>query len=799
MKLFLNCARCTIGFALWALLVSNGHTQSSTTTVASSSELEIVSDTPHTFAAARLDTDTFTGRLTLNVAAEDVGRPADLYAVARRDQQWFIKTPTRWQSWDEQRASLMPFESTTLQATTTMDLFASEPLLAGDYEVFAAYQVNDEPLVLSPTPMPFTIESAQADTLHRFASPAAMEAYLKQGMQNTTTDQDYITRLETFATTASTDSSTSASVSTTNVQVAGVDEADTIKSDGNYLYALRNCVSETCVATFSLNPAQAEAEELGVYVPESTDDSSPFNTAQSMYFVDKPGSDEDTLVTLSGQNRYITWFSIWGWSNNQTRLEFLNASDPANLQLTQSLTLDGSLVASRRVGDTLYLVTRYTPTLPDFIPYALDKESQQSNADLLATSTLSDLVPRMWFPDKSSLELVEAESCYLATSAVDKSQNPSMITITALPLDNPADFKSTCYLGNSETLYMTTESLFLATTQYNYSLLAADALVYDPEHRTAVHKFSLTGTGVDYRGSGEVRGHLGWSEDKRSFRMGANGTDDEYLNIVTSIGDTWGGNSSTRLTVLKENGNELEPIKIIDGIGKPGEQLYAARFVGDRAYLVTFRVIDPLYVVDLSDQENPFIAGELEIDGYSDYLHPISETLLLGIGKDAIADDGSTDFGFQRGAWYQGVKLSLFDVADPANPTEINSLIYGKRGTHSEILNDHHAISFLPATENRPARFAIPIQLHTTEPDYEHFDASQPNAYYSFTSRGLYSFEVNSSGVQEVGYIEAESADGSLRYYPWGSFGDRSVLVDDAVFYVHEGELLSAPWGTDLP
>lgn len=520
-----------------------------------------------------------------------------------------------------------------------------------------------------------------------------------------------------------------------------------------------------------------------------------YSAAKNMYFIDDPAGD-DKLVTVSGKNNYIAWFSIWAWSSNQTRLEFLSAADPVNLTLEQSLTLDGSLVSSRRVGNTLYLVTRYTPRIPDYIPYPFDEATRTSNAELLKKTTLSDLMPKLRFDEAPSLDLVLAESCYLATSAVDESRNPSMITITAIPLDDPSAFHSTCYLGDSETLYMTPNSLFLATTQHNYGVLAADAIIYNPDHRTAVHKFALTGSGVDYRGSGEVGGHLGWSEDKRSFRMGANGSDDEYLNIVTSVGDTWGASSSTRLTVLKESGNKLQPVSVIDGIGKPGEQLYAARFFGDRAYLVTFRVIDPLYVIDLSNQEQPRIAGELEIDGYSDYLHPISDTLLLGIGKDAIPDNGSTDFGFQRGAWYQGVKLSLFDVADPANPTEINSLIYGKRGTDSELLYDHHAISFLPATATRPARFAIPIQIHATAPDYKDFDPSQPNAYYSFTSRGLYSFEASSSGIEQAGYIEADSSDGVLRYSLWGNFGDRSLLVDDAVFYVHEGEVRGSVWGT---
>ena len=314
---------------------------------------------------------------------------------------------------------------------------------------------------------------------------------------------------------------------------------------------------------------------------------------------------------------------------------------------------------------------------------------------------------------------------------------------------------------------------------------------------TSIHKFSLEEGVITYAASGEARGHLGWAEDKRSFRMGTGGENGEYLNIATSIGSTWNETSSTRLTVLKENGNRLETVDFIDGIGKPGEQLFAARFIGSRAYLVTFQVIDPLYVVDLSDQENPTIAGELEIEGYSDYLHPVDENLLLGFGKDAIPDDGSSDFGFARGAWYQGVKVSLFNVADPSNPTEINALVYGKRGSESELLTDHHAISFLPTSAFFPYRFAIPIQVNETEPDFEWFDPESPSAWYSFTNKGLYTFEVTDQGVMETGYIEGDSTDEVLDFAPFfSSFGDRSVLLDNAVFYVHEGEVIAAPYAS---
>ncbi len=338
---------------------------------------------------------------------------------------------------------------------------------------------------------------------------------------------------------------------------------------------------------------------------------------------------------------------------------------------------------------------------------------------------------------------------------------------------------------------MTTSSLYLATTEYSYNSLAQTSLFYDPKHTTSIHKFALKNGTIEYRGSGQVEGHLGWSEDKKSFRMGENG---DYLNIVTSIGDTWGASSSTKLTVLKESAStsSLLPVNEIEGIGKPGERLYAARFIGDRAYLVTFRLTDPLYVIDLANQEKPSITGELEIEGYSDYLHPVSEDLLVGIGKDAVFDDSSIDFGGGRGAWYQGVKLALFDVGNPAVPAEVNSIVLGKRGTESEVLSNHHALSFLPATTSQPARIAIPIQLHDKTPTYESFDPMAPNAYYDYSHSGLYSFEIAETGINQVGLIFGSDID---RGFVFGNNSNRSILVDNAVFFIHQGEVLPSRWG----
>ena len=564
-----------------------------------------------------------------------------------------------------------------------------------------------------------------------------------------------------------------------------------VKTDGEFLYLLRPCGFENCVVTFRLDDAAGSAEAIGSFQPPT--EINDFSSAtRSLYLVEDSPTGSDMLVTLSGSGNYYRWLDIWGWHSNELEIEFLDASDPANLSLSTRLVIDGNLISSRRIGDKLYVVTRYTPFIKGFVPYALDEESQQTNAQLTDAATLSTLLPKVDMPDTDPRDLIESQDCYIATSSIDGNQNPSIITVTTIPLGAPESFESTCFLGGTETVYMTTDALYLATTQNQYQLLAADSLVYDPEHKTAIHKFDLTGGGVAYSGSGEVRGHLGWSEDKRSFRMGAGGDNGEYLNVVTSIGSTWNETSSTRLTVLKQEGSNLGTVDFIDGIGKPGEQLYAARFVDKRAYLVTFRVIDPLYVIDLSDQDNPSIAGELEIEGYSDYLHPVGDNLLLGFGKDAIPDDGSSDFGFTRGAWYQGVKISLFDVADPAAPTEINSLVFGKRGSESEILTDHHGISFLPATGTQPFVFAVPIQVNETVPDYQGFDPASPSAWYGFTNKGLYTFAVDANGVRNTGYIEGDSSNSLVEFPAYSPFGDRSVLTDSNVFYIHQGEVKSA-------
>ncbi|MGV3591237.1 MAG: beta-propeller domain-containing protein [Gammaproteobacteria bacterium] len=770
---------------------------------------------PHRYADVIVEGDAVSAQFTFAPQAGDVGKRADLYIVARigdgdTAQSWALASDGKWQVWNGDIRSLPVYGSKVLQASETLALLSEQELYAGDYTVHVGYRAGGA-LVYSQQPLQFSVAAVETDSLQRFVSAEAMEAYIKESLLN---GSDYGTHPELlrFATTTAAPSLDAAGsrMSTTNLQEGGVDEADTIKVNDDTLFMLAACDTGACLQVQRLDSAGPGATLLSTVRLDSE------QNPQGMYFVDDGILGQDMLVIVGGQGGgHWLWRSIWGgWQNSKTELNFLSVSSPANVTSIETLTFDGALVSSRVVGDTLYLVTRYTPAIEGFQPYPVAKDDEARNAALVEATTLPDILPRVIDSRDEVTALVEGKDCYLPVSAVDGSLNPSIVTITGISLKDPTKFESTCFLGSSETLYMTPDALYLATTSWDYDVRALDNLVYASEHTTAIHKFALTAGGIDYRGSGTVKGHLGWHEDKKSFRMGANGA---YLNVATSIGDTWDDSSSTRLTVLKEaDGKRLETVSVIDGIGKPGEQLYAARFLGDRAYLVTFRLTDPLYVVDLSAQEQPKLAGELEIDGYSEYLHPISDTLLLGIGKDAIAASGQGDIlGGRSGAFYQGVKLALFDVSDPAKPREIDSKVLGKRGTESEVLYDHHAFSYLPAQGSEPARFAIPVQLHDRTPTWPGYDASSPQAWYDYTHTGLYSFEVGPQGITQAGRIIAETADlrdqpargGAIDgriatsliapIYTW--YGDRSVLKDDAVFYVHDGKVLGSLWGENEP
>jgi uncharacterized secreted protein with C-terminal beta-propeller domain len=208
-------------------------------------------------------------------------------------------------------------------------------------------------------------------------------------------------------------------------------------------------------------------------------------------------------------------------------------------------------------------------------------------------------------------------------------------------------------MTDARVVYGSATSLYVATS--------------DQAGGTAIHRFDTADPEVTrYTASGAVRGEL-----LNQFSLSE---DDGKLRAATT--DATGQESF--VTVLEEQAGRLAQVGQVGGLGR-GERIYAVRFIGKTGYVVTFRQTDPLYTVDLSDPAAPRVAGELKILGFSSYLHPIGDGLLLGVGQDADAQ------GRQR-----GTQLSLFDVSDPANPTRLQQVALGT-GTTSGAENEHHA------------------------------------------------------------------------------------------------------------
>jgi hypothetical protein len=229
-------------------------------------------------------------------------------------------------------------------------------------------------------------------------------------------------------------------------------------------------------------------------------------------------------------------------------------------------------------------------------------------------------------------------------------------------------------------------------------------------------------------------------------------------------------------------------------LGKPNELLYGARFMGDRLYAVTFKWVDPLYVVDLADSADPRIAGDVQMPGYSDYLHPLPNGLLLGFGKDARP---AVTRGDGEYAWYQGLQLSLFDVADAGKPREIQRVLMGKRGSDSALLRDHHAFSALTLSDNLMT-LAIPARLHDGTP----VGGSPPRdtSYYPWQESGLMRFELRGKSAADAQLVRMPSlithraATNPMPSDDAASDGARSILFRDGTIYVGKGQF----WRQDI-
>ena len=654
----------------------------------------------------------------------------------------------------------------------------------------------------------------------------------------------------------------------TNVQEAGVDERDRVKTDGEYLFVLepRRAGVFPPLGPVPIEgpgaPAIDPAVEPGPAVPDvdpeedfpvgidgtslpapdtgpavlrilaldpDTPDATPVANielglggrgAGGLYLYGE-GADRTAVVTSSGGGAYASWGDSVVFLGLDTLVRRIDAGDPANASVGTTLLVEGQTVSSRRIGAHLFLASRFYPDV-GVDPWSVDAATWEA---AVAQAPDGALLPRFAIDGGEAEALIDPADCFVAPRPENaRWYAPDVVTLAVIDLETLRPVDTECFLGASETLYASPDSVYLATTRWDYGVgpvdetgaavaeedAAVDGDVFwqDPRAETDIHRFRIDDGALDYAGSGSVPGHLGWNAERMPYRLSER---DGYLRVATMNDEQGPDASPILLTVLGPGGegdgagpaplervaelpNEANPAPI----GKPGEQLYASRFLGERGYLVTFRQTDPLYVLDLADPRNPRVSGELEITGYSDWLLPVGEGHVLGIGKGAVpVVDG---FGDGRGALFQGVKLSLFDVSDPAAPREVQSLAVGERGTESPALADPRAITIMPGADGSPTRVAFGIDVYG-EPEP---GAPSPETAFGFppwTRSGLHAFEVRTGAdarIERRGVIVADSADADGDGYPeLGSVQgeDRAVIVDDALYYVNGTGVRVAPWG----
>ncbi|MEE9332833.1 MAG: beta-propeller domain-containing protein [Granulosicoccaceae bacterium] len=624
-------------------------------------------------------------------------------------------------------------------------------------------------------------------------------------------------------------------VTGTNVQEVGIDEQDRVKADNSYLYVLTaandpyaglaaefvdsgtfgttSTTSEIGVADTSFYEPRPVVNKLRIlsFQPDAPDATAVAEmtldlkgrNAQGMYL--HPASNgQNAIVTSTGYESYASrWDQPYWFSNQVSGISRVDVSDPGNAKIAEDFVIDGRIISSRRIGSNLIVASRYYPTIQGIEPYGVPEEEYIAAVEAVDLSTLLPNYSKLGTDEKTPL--VDPAACFVAPKAGQESYYvPNIITLSVIDLNTMDLTNSTCFMGSSETLYASPHAVYLATTRWDNSANievdsdngAVPSVGYiDPRVNTDIHEFVISGSSLNYNGSGVVKGHLGWSELRKPFRMSEK---DGYLRVATYSDRFQPDISPINLTVLKSNGSgKLETISELPNdsrpahIGKPGEQLYASRFVGNKAYLVTFRQTDPLYVIDLADPADPILAGELKIDGYSDYLQPISENYLLGIGKDAVA--ANNGFGDGRGAVVQGIKLALFDVSNAAVPTEVQSLIIGQRGSQSNALDDHRAITIQAATGQHPTRVALSITVAGEVQPATRPNPEQAWEWYGTQYTGLHGFDVRTGTDAGISLAGVMKPAGNSNPW-WYGFNDRSVIYNDSVYYIRGDEVFAAPW-----
>ena len=506
------------------------------------------------------------------------------------------------------------------------------------------------------------------------------------------------------------------SFSSTNVQEAGIDEPDIVKTDGRRVFAIADST------LYALDAADGAPKLVGAL---------ELNGSGAHQILIR--GDRVLIMTTSygGGGGIAVDSSKVAYGTSTVILSEVDVSSPGAMTLRRTMSLDGQLVDARLNGGTARVVVVSSP-------------------QAVAPASISSTGLRRYVPRTTLVSRLSGRTFRRSVVACDDVRHPrsfsglDLLTVLTIDLDKGLfNVDRDAIMAGAQTVYGSETGLYVASQRYVAAVEAGRAL---PESmRTQIHRFDVSKESeTTYAGSGEVTGFVlnqySLSEHEGALRVAS--TDEPQWFEGTLARD-----SESFVTVLETSGGALSQLGRVGGLGK-GERIYAVRFVGDKGYVVTFRQVDPLYTLDLSDKRAPKVLGELKILGYSAYLHPVSDDLLLGVGQDATTQG-------QR----LGTQLSLFDVADLRNPKRLAQASLGENSSTSAEF-DPHAFLFW-----KPAGLAV-IPLSVYGPTGETFN-------------GAVGFKVGAATLGEVGRIAHPAVQRSGEYAPPIA---RSLVIGDKLY-----------------
>lgn len=429
-------------------------------------------------------------------------------------------------------------------------------------------------------------------------------------------------------------------ISETNVQVEGVDEADIVKIDGKYIYALKKNELQIIRTVRGNLEVVRTLKEEGFY-PEQL-----FINEDKLILIGRETStsiktyeDGDRIITIPEYRSNVLMVKCY----DKSKLEF---EAP---KLIKAFGVEGHYISSRMVEDYVYVVANRN--MGYGIPVMPMVMETNDNRDTSGTRIAYDEIS--YFPGHVSGSM-------FYTMGIDLND----LSSTGLDVD--------AYLGGGQDIYADRDSLYVA--------LRSNSGMWwrDWSRTTDIYSFDLDKGKVDPKSRGSVPGYI-----INQFAM------DEYDGHFRIATTSWGSEDVTRGNTTLNNlyilDGDLKQVGSVENLA-PGERIYSTRMMGDKVYIVTYRQVDPFYVIDASNPENPSVLGYLKIPGYSSYLHPYDDKTIIGIGMETRME-GSRVVN-------DGVKVSVFDVSDFSNPVEKDKVILGRGGSSSDVGYDHRAFLF---------------------------------------------------------------------------------------------------------